>query len=249
VTAEGDAANSSECECGGAFTPHVDASTACAADADLTAADQLVIENWLGYDKIDATNGGEIPGMLSADLALFKTGAAGVWETVSCFADAEETVISQCGTDYDVLRALWDSADVTDDNLSDGGLDAATLGDVLYEYELLAQATDFAGVAAAFEHGIVGEADAVWDADLQTALNGLFCNASGALNTKDETVTAAAAFAEAVGDFYQEDFDDFITATGLDITATTDALAADLSADATNDYLWLDSICSKATIA
>jgi len=249
VTAETASANSSLCECGGAFTPHADAATACSADDDLTADAELVIENWLGYAKIDATNGGEIPGMLSDDLAKFKTADAGVWETVSCFADAEATVISQCGTDYDILRALWDSSDIDDAALLAGGLDAATLGDVLYEYELLSQAADFAGVAAAFEHGIVDDADAVWDTDLQTALNALFCNASGALNTKDQTVEAAAAFAEVVGDFYQEDFDAFITATELDITATTDELATALSATATNDYLWLDSICSKATIA
>jgi len=109
-----------------------DAAAACTTEAAFTADDQLVVENWLGATKIGVTGGDEIPGMLSTDVALFKTGDDGVWETVSCFADDTATVISQCGTDYDILRALWDSADVTDANLTDGGLDPLTLGGVLY---------------------------------------------------------------------------------------------------------------------
>jgi len=88
---------------------------------------------------------------------------------------------------------------------------------------------------------VVDDADAVWSDDLQTALGGLFCT-GGTLNTAAETVTAVADFAEDDGDFYRDDFADFLTAGGWDL----DVAAADLTDAQEDAYLWLDSICPQA---
>jgi len=147
-----------------------------------------------------------------------------------------------------MLRALWDS-DVEATELTAGGLNAEGILDALYEFEKELQADDFQAIATAFAFGVDDDnADGAWGDDLQVALNAFFCNDSGALNTVDETVALADAFAEVVGDFYQEDFDAFIVDSGLDISANTEDLAAALDSAAVDDYLWLDSICPGATI-
>merc|ERR1711881_185866 len=214
--------------------------TADGVESALGDAGVLLLNQWLSAEKIVT---GELPVFDTATLAAISSGS---WidedAPATCFVD---DLITDCEDDYTMLRALWDSSDVTVEELAAGGLTVAKIPDALYEFELLSQADAFSAIAAEFEHGVTADnEDAAWDDDLQTALNGLFCGADGSLNTATETADALADFTDVVGDFYEEDFDAFITAGGWDLSVAAD----DLDSDGEAAFLWLDSICIGTTI-
>lgn len=222
----------SDCVCGGVFTA-TSVDDACTEDDDLTDDIIATIENWVGYAKVSGTPA--LPYFSADDLTAFAAGA-GAWENASCYA--ADTWVTDCLEAYTVLRALWDDGDVTADALTNGGLDATTLATVLYEYEVASDdgAETFLALAGLFDDSD----DAAWTDDLMEDLAGLFCDADGALNDADATVTAVADFE--AGDFYAEDFTAFLGAGAFDL----ETAGADLTEAQAADWLWVDALCPGA---